>query len=258
MGIKYTSLYKLSHGEMRCQLEYTDKGYMEFAWVLVVVQLIFLFVTSQKISQALFYVFEKISRSRKVAVGLLSFLFFPGVVVHELSHFLMASLLFVRVGDIELTPQLQADGIKMGSVQIAKTDILRRFLIGVAPLIFGFSILVVGIYSFFNYFPFAEFKLSWQYILSIIVVLYGVFVITNTMFSSKKDMEGAFGLFIFILFLLAVIFVAGKGEWVISLFNALINNATVQQYSSRIALLLLVPVGINLLAVSVFKLRKRS
>lgn len=230
---------------------------MEFTWVFVIIQLIFLFVTSQKISQALFYLFEKISRSRKIAVGLLSFIFFPGVVIHELAHFLMASLLFVRVGDIEFTPQLQADGIKMGSVQIAKTDMLRRFLIGVAPLIFGFSILVIGIYSFFSYFPFAELELNWQYILSIIVVLYSVFVITNTMFSSKKDMEGAFGFLILILFILAVVFVAGKGEWVVAIFDGFINNATVQQYSRRIVLLLLVPVVINLLVVSVFQWGKR-
>src|SRR5690606_11950659 len=88
--------------------------------------------------------------------------------------------------------------------------------------------------------------------------IYSVFVVSNTMFSSRKDMEGALALLIFLIFVMTIIFVAGKGEWVITLVESVVDNTTFQQYTNRIILLLLIPVSINLFLAGLFNLKKRK
>lgn len=129
--------------------------------------------------------FLKLTKNHKVTVHILSILFLPGTIVHELSHLLVAGILMVPVGDIDLLPEVEGETVKLGSVQIGRTDPFRRILIGVAPLVLGLSALIGLIY--FNKDSLLHFSPVW---LSILVV-YLIFQITNTMFSSKKDLEGA-------------------------------------------------------------------
>lgn len=102
--------------------------------------------------------------------------------MHELGHFLMASILMVPTGEIEFLPKIQEGGVKLGSVAIARTDPFRRFLIGVAPVLSGIGILFLASYYLHPLWPFTWRSAVFAYIL---------FEIGNTMFSSKKDMEGA-------------------------------------------------------------------
>jgi hypothetical protein len=73
-------------------------------------------------------------------------LLLPGILIHELSHWLAAKLLGVRTGKISLWPSKQhGNQMRMGSVRIARTDPFRASLIGLAPLISGsLAILVIG------------------------------------------------------------------------------------------------------------------
>ena len=67
-----------------------------------------------------------------------SLLLFPGTVVHELSHFLTAFLFDVRVRKLSLLPARQSEGlVRLGFVEIDRTDAVREALIGLAPLIAG-------------------------------------------------------------------------------------------------------------------------
>ena len=69
---------------------------------------------------------------------LYSLLLFPGTVVHELSHFAAALFLDVRVRKLSLIPTRQPDGpVRLGFVEIDRTETLREALIGLAPLIAG-------------------------------------------------------------------------------------------------------------------------
>lgn len=129
---------------------------------------------------------------------ILSILFLPGTIVHELSHLLVAGVLMVPVGEIDLLPEVDGQQVKLGSVQIGQTDPFRRILIGVAPLLLGLSALIGLIY--FNKDSLLDFSSLWLSVL----VIYLIFQITNTMFSSKKDLEGAL---IFIGAILAVILI---------------------------------------------------
>jgi hypothetical protein len=74
---------------------------------------------------------------------------FPGVALHELSHAVMATVLGVKVRNFSLWPKRQNGGIRLGFVEILRTDAVRASLIGAAPLVFGsIALVVIGSYVF--------------------------------------------------------------------------------------------------------------
>lgn len=90
---------------------------------------------------------------RTWAVLLYAIILFPGVLLHELSHWITALLLRVRTGSVSLIPRLEEDGsVRLGYVEYyrgATLDPLRESLVGGAPLISGtVAILLIGFYVF--------------------------------------------------------------------------------------------------------------
>jgi len=81
-----------------------------------------------------------------LAVWLFWVLFLPGTVLHEVSHWLTATLLRVKTSRFSLWPKLKKKGeLQMGSLQVEVADPFRYSLIGLAPLIFGsFAVLIIG------------------------------------------------------------------------------------------------------------------
>lgn len=87
------------------------------------------------------------------SVLLYALILFPGVLLHELSHWITANLLGMRTGRFSVWPSLQPDGtIRLGYVEFYKDRQIapvRESLIGGAPLIFGIgAILLIGQYVF--------------------------------------------------------------------------------------------------------------
>lgn len=87
------------------------------------------------------------------AVIFYAVLLFPGVFLHELSHYVTARLLGVQTGSFSLIPQRRPDGsIQLGYVEYYKgktLDPVRESLIGAAPLITGtLAILVISLRVF--------------------------------------------------------------------------------------------------------------
>ncbi len=91
-----------------------------------------------------------LSGHEQVALYLYALLLFPGVALHELSHWLMAQVLRVKVGRLELLPRRAADGrVRLGSLQVQRADVVRASLIGVAPLLSGsLVVLAIGYLAF--------------------------------------------------------------------------------------------------------------
>ena len=82
-----------------------------------------------------------------VALVLYFVLVLPGVLIHELSHWLTARLLGVRVTRFSLGPARKgrSKSVSLGSITIGKVDPVRASLIGLAPLLAGTAaILLVG------------------------------------------------------------------------------------------------------------------
>jgi len=162
----------------------------------------------------------------------------------------MAGLLGVRVGEMEFMPRVDGDHVKLGSVQIAQTDPFRRFLIGSAPFIIG-TLILLGIlfYTVQNHF-FGNYFL-------IFLVGYLVFEIGNTMFSSKKDMEGALELFGTIIILVIIFYLLGLRLPAINP-NIILDQPLIQEVFKQGSIFLLIPLAIDVIIIFFFQPKHRK
>ena len=190
--------------------------------------------------------YKALGRERWV-VSVMAFVFLPGTFIHEMSHYITAVILRVPAGHMEFTPVVQGDKVKMGSVTIAETDIVRRFLIGIAPIVWG-TLVILGL----MYFVVSSYTNANYWVIFLTLIF--VFIIGNTMYSSKRDMEGAVGIFIF----LAIIFCAFVG--IVYFGNVSLSTFHFESLSwlySAFALgwkFLLVPVIIDVVLIAIFYL----
>ena len=113
------------------------KTYIEL-WLWLIVTAPVLLVLQNWISRHTQTVFLLLTRHSGMAILLNQVVFLPGVVLHEMSHWIMARLLGVRTMGVSVWPKRQNDGsLRLGYVHTNKVDFVRESLIGVAPLIFG-------------------------------------------------------------------------------------------------------------------------
>ncbi len=113
-----------------------------------------------------------------------------------MSHYVVAKLLFVRTGKISLLPKFHDDGLELGHVEIAHTDFVRRFFIGIAPLVVGVCVLSGIVYFLLN----MRF-VWWQYVL----FAYTIITVVNTMSLSKSDLVGAWKIVLILALALAFV-----------------------------------------------------
>lgn len=213
-------------------------------------ELLLLFFLSQTLTRRLSFSLYRITRSKKFTVYFLAFLFFPGTLIHELAHFFMALILFVRVGEINLFPKLEGDHVRMGSVQVAKSDPIRRFFIGVSPIIIG-SLLIFFFLNIIVHDTLILYSIKVNQVsLSMKgLLMYFLFAISNTMFSSKKDIEGVIELLGVIFVIVILAFVLG-----FRIPEDKIFTAQTISFLKTCNLLLLIPIGIDAGIIGLFKL----
>lgn len=137
-----------------------------------------------------------LTRSKNFSLGILIAFLLPGTIIHELSHFIIATLLFVPTGSFSILPKIEQGRIKAGSLKHADTDPIRRTLIGIAPMLVGLCIIYMVGSLVLN--PPAGEQIS--NVAFLFFVFYFLFIISISMFSSRKDLEVAvFVIPIFIL-----------------------------------------------------------
>jgi hypothetical protein len=209
-------------------------------------ELFILFILSRLLTRSLSSLFYRLSKNPKITIYLMAFLFFPGTLLHELAHYLMAKLLFVPTYRIEFFPKLEGQNLKLGSVSIAKTDFFRRLLIGTAPFLLGTSILLATLFygTKNELFTNPLFGLLLGYI---------IFEVGNTMFSSKKDMEGALELLLALGLIIFVFYLVGFRPPVVNP-DLLVGNKMVKQIFEKGTLFLLAPIGLDTLIILLQKL----
>jgi hypothetical protein len=178
-----------------------------------------------------------ITRNIQLTIGLFSVLFFPGVFLHELSHFLMAKILGVRTGNFSLIPQSLPDGrLQMGYVETERSDIIRDSLIGLAPLIAGtLFVAYAGISKFqlndlWNFLRDGQVDLFWMGVGLLPTVpdfylwFYLTFAVSSTMLPSESDRDAWLPLGLWIAAMLALAAASGAGAWMLANLAPLLDD----------------------------------
>lgn len=84
-----------------------------------------------------------LTRSQGLAMVALFLVFWPGVMMHEGAHWLMARLLGLRTGKFRVWPEMRKDSLRLGSVTVQNGNPLAISLVGMAPLIVGVPIIAL-------------------------------------------------------------------------------------------------------------------
>lgn len=184
------------------------------------------------------------TRNPPLTMGLFSILFFPGVCLHECSHFVMAKLLNVRTGGFSLIPHVLPNGrLQLGYVETEQTDLIRDSLIGAAPLLAGGLFVAyagierLGLLPLWDVLRNGQLDLFWQGIALLPQVkdfplwFYLTFTVSGTMMPSASDRHAWLPLGLWIAILVGLALLAGAGPWMLEhvapLLNSFLNSAAV-------------------------------
>ena len=201
---------------------------------LLFLMLVTLYLLQRRLHFEFQAIFLLITRRTDIALVLFSLLFFPGVVLHETSHYVLARLLGVRTGHFSLLPQPLPDGrLRLGYVETASTDLLRDALIGIAPLLAGGAFVVYAGQYRLNLPGLWDNMLagepgSWMAGLSDLYQLadfwlwfYLVFAVSSTMLPSASDRRAWLPVALFAVLIAGVALFAGAGPWIIGVWGRL-------------------------------------
>jgi hypothetical protein len=160
--------------------------------------------------------------SERLALGLYFLVFFPGIVLHEFSHYVAALLLGVRVGRLSIGPKSLSQGrVQFGSVEIARSDPLRESIIGLAPLLTGsLAILLIATLEFGlrAAHPLqpeqiaADLLASWStyaMVPDFWLWLYLIFAVSNAMLPSESDRRPWVPLLLFLILVGGALYIVG-------------------------------------------------
>ena len=146
---------------------------------IIFFELLVLFWLTRATLRFFFKLLRAIFKKDQIIYSIIALIYFPGTVLHELSHMIAALLLLLRVTDVHVFPTWKDNVIILGRVLYEKKDVLRSILVGVAPLFGG--IIFLGWLSVLDVGTSSNLLLQ-------IIVIYLVFAISSTMFSSKQDL----------------------------------------------------------------------
>lgn len=159
-----------------------------------------------------------------ITIGIFSFLFLPGVLLHELSHFFAAKILRVKTGRFSVIPKVLPNGkVQLGYVEVAATDFVRDSVVGVAPLISGMGVILLVAQYIFGLPILATEQLGprllpqlWGSVFQVPdawLWIYLVFAVSTTMMPSESDRHAWFPLLFFSAGILGLAVLAGAGDW---------------------------------------------
>jgi len=189
--------------------------------IALVVTLLTLLWLKRRITRSLQELSMRLVDDPDVALIIYFVIVLPGVVIHELSHWLMAKVLGVRVSLPAIGPvrRGRSKRVSLGSVRVGKVDPVRASLIGMAPLLGGSAVillignLVLGVGAFADVVAgqgvggvldalgqMAQVGDFWLW-------LYLIFAVSNAMLPSESDMAAVRPVLIFLGIMAAVVLV---------------------------------------------------
>lgn len=209
----------------------------------LVITLVPLLILKQGLHKEVQAIFLLLTRRPDKAITLFSVAFFPGILLHEGSHYLMAHLLGVRTGKFSLIPKpTQNQQLQLGYVETARTDWLRDSAIGMAPLLAGgVFVAYVGLikmdfnrlvqaYNSQGLSGFIESLSSLWTQADFWVWFYLALVVSSTMLPSESDRRAWMPLGLILIILLTVSLLVGAGPWMLEnlvlLFNQMLYSVS--------------------------------
>ncbi len=206
-----------------------------FIWTMLL--LIPLLWIVRQVHEGLQELFFLLTGHRAVAIYLFQILLLPGVFLHELSHYIAAKTLRVRVRQVSLQPQVQGEKIQMGAVVMDRPDFVRGLVIGIAPMIVGSAAVVLVGQQVFDVGTVIEaakandsrglidairaaFRVNDAWIW-----FYLIFAVSNAMLPSESDREAFWPMVAFVSAIVAIVAVAGWGPALVSSLNEPVETA---------------------------------
>jgi len=203
--------------------------------IVFLLQIIAIYIISKLTIKELFLFLRKFFQTDFPVFLLVSFIFLPGTIIHEASHFITALLLILPVKSMTIFPKWDNNEIKLGEVLFVKKDFLRAILVGIAPVFFGIGILFL--LFFYQIYPSNNLGLN-------ILYSYLIFSISANMFSSKQDLKDSI-LIIPVVLLVMVLFYV---------FDIKINTDFINVIMNKVNLYIFFVLIINVFLFSLFKL----
>jgi hypothetical protein len=218
-----------------------------------------LILLQRSLHRAIQTIFLLISRRPEITVALFSLLFFPGVLLHEGSHFLMAKILGVPTGRVSFIPEsIKGNRLRLGFVETASTDIIRDALIGTAPLITGglfvayAGIVHLNLLSVWDGFSISGMGTAMDALLSTLDVhdfwlwFYLIVTVSSTMFPSPSDRRAWLPVSLILALIIGLGLLFGAGPWMSDNLLPVLNNtlrgvAIVFAISAGVHLVVLIP-----------------
>lgn len=119
------------------------------AFILIVAALIHL---SRWVTRQVQTIGWLLSGDENVVMVAYYLLMFPGILLHELSHFVTARVLGIKVTDFRLGPRKRknSNSIELGSISVYSGGAIRDSLVGVAPFVAGTAVLLLVSYTVFD------------------------------------------------------------------------------------------------------------
>jgi hypothetical protein len=195
-------------------------------WLLIILGP--LFWVQRRLHREIQTVLLLITRHQAISLALFSLLFFPGVLLHELSHYVTARLLGVRTGRFSLLPAPLPDGrLRLGFVETASVDFIRDALIGAAPLLTG------GLFVAYAGIQRLKLLLLWDSLVYVSLPFkdgittitgqpdfwlwfYLAFTVSSMMLPSASDRRGWLPLALVFSLLIAMALLSGAGPWMLT------------------------------------------
>lgn len=167
-----------------------------------------------------------ITRRVDIATAVFSLIFFPGVLLHELSHFITARLLGVKTHGFSIFPSTKSDGrLQLGYVETAQTDFVRDAVIGAAPLLMGGLFVTFAGLRMLGLGELLE-RIGTFDLVAVIeglntlnrqpdfwIWFYLTIAVSATMMPSRSDRRAWPALLLFVLIVAVVSVLAGAGPW---------------------------------------------
>jgi hypothetical protein len=109
-----------------------------------------LLVLSRWINRQVQIIGLRVTGSSTITIMLYYLVMFPGILLHELSHYVTALILGMKVGKFSLGPKVRRNAIELGSVTVSSGGTVRDSLVGLAPFIAGTLVLLLVSYQVFD------------------------------------------------------------------------------------------------------------